>query len=67
MRMTGVELATAVGTYVAADAERKQELRERYGFRFLAQGGNVATPDMVDDAGRSGTDGAAPWRACGHR
>jgi acyl-coenzyme A thioesterase PaaI-like protein len=32
---TGVELATATGTYVAADAARKQELRARYGFRFL--------------------------------
>ena len=30
---TGVELATATGTYVAADDERKRELQARYGFR----------------------------------
>ena len=33
---TGVELATATGVYVAADAARKRELQERYGFRRLA-------------------------------
>ena len=48
---TGLELATATGTYVAADPARKQELRERYGFRELDT--NVAlaeatTPDTVD-------------------
>ena len=32
---TGAELATATGTYVAADAARKRELQERYGFRRL--------------------------------
>ena len=32
---TGVELATATGVYVAADADRKRELQERYGFRRL--------------------------------
>ena len=32
---SGVELATATGTYVAADAARKRELRERYGVRPL--------------------------------
>ena len=32
---TGVELATATGVYVAADAERKRELQDRYGFRRL--------------------------------
>lgn len=31
---TGAELATATATYVAADDARKQQLRERYGFRF---------------------------------
>ena len=30
---TGTDLATATGTYVAADAARKRELQERYGFR----------------------------------
>ena len=34
-RDSGVELATAEGTYVAAGEEQKQRLRERYGFRFL--------------------------------
>jgi acyl-coenzyme A thioesterase PaaI-like protein len=32
---TGQQLATATGTYVAADAARKRELQERYGFRRL--------------------------------
>jgi uncharacterized protein (TIGR00369 family) len=30
----GTILATARGTYLAADGARKRELRERYGFRF---------------------------------
>lgn len=32
---SGIELATATGVYVAADATRKRELQERYGFRRL--------------------------------
>jgi len=32
---SGVELATATGVYVAADADRKRELQARYGFRRL--------------------------------
>jgi acyl-coenzyme A thioesterase PaaI-like protein len=32
---TGLELATATGVYMAADAARKRELQERYGFRRL--------------------------------
>jgi acyl-coenzyme A thioesterase PaaI-like protein len=32
---TGMELATATGLYVAADADRKRELQARYGFRRL--------------------------------
>jgi acyl-coenzyme A thioesterase PaaI-like protein len=32
---TGSELATATGLYVVADAARKRELQERYGFRRL--------------------------------
>jgi acyl-coenzyme A thioesterase PaaI-like protein len=48
---SGVELATAVGTYVAADEGRKQELRERYGFRLLEQRGNIYTPEPVDAEG----------------
>jgi acyl-coenzyme A thioesterase PaaI-like protein len=36
----GATLATARGTYVAADGARKRELRERYGFRFT---GDVAS------------------------
>ena len=50
---TGVELATAVGTYVAADAARKQLLRERYGFRLLeptAIARDSGTPEPVDHA-----------------
>jgi len=43
---TGVEVATATGAYVAASAERKRYLRERYAFRRIDDGG--APPDMVD-------------------
>jgi uncharacterized protein (TIGR00369 family) len=32
---TGEELATATGTYMAADATRRRELQARYGFRYL--------------------------------
>ncbi len=32
------ELVTADATYVAADAARKRELRERYGFRLVPEG-----------------------------
>jgi hypothetical protein len=39
----GTELATATATYLAADEARKNELRERYGFRRL----DSATPDPV--------------------
>ena len=35
---SGVELATATGVYVAADADRKRELQARYGFRRLDPG-----------------------------
>jgi acyl-coenzyme A thioesterase PaaI-like protein len=34
---TGDELATATGVYVAAGEERKQELRQRYGYRPLGE------------------------------
>ncbi len=42
---SGVVLATATGTYVAAGDERKRALRERYGFRVLP---GVA-PDPTND------------------
>jgi uncharacterized protein (TIGR00369 family) len=45
---TGQELATATGTYLAADAEKKRELSERYGFRSLRD--RAATPEPVDAA-----------------
>jgi acyl-coenzyme A thioesterase PaaI-like protein len=45
---TGVELATATGTYVAADQVRKQELRERYGFRPIDAPDAAGTPERVD-------------------
>ena len=48
---TGEVLATATGTYVAADEGRKQELRERYGFRLVG----AASPDSVDDPGARAT------------
>jgi acyl-CoA thioesterase FadM len=34
---TGDELATATGVYVAAGEARKQELRQRYGYRPLSE------------------------------
>ena len=43
-----LELATAEGTYLAADAERKRELRERYAFRRLDDPQATATPEPVD-------------------
>ncbi len=39
---TGIELVSATGVYVAADAARKQELRARYGFRRLEPAGPEA-------------------------
>jgi acyl-coenzyme A thioesterase PaaI-like protein len=48
---SGVELATATGTYVAADAVRKQFLREQYGFRLVDPNATAtipSTPDVVD-------------------
>jgi acyl-coenzyme A thioesterase PaaI-like protein len=39
--MTGIELATATGVYVAADTARKRDLRERYAYR---PAGPAATP-----------------------
>jgi acyl-coenzyme A thioesterase PaaI-like protein len=41
---TGKELATAEGTYLAADATRRKELQARYGFRSLDAD---ATPEPV--------------------
>jgi acyl-coenzyme A thioesterase PaaI-like protein len=41
---TGIELATATGVYVAADAARKRELQDRYGFRRLDAGGDGDAP-----------------------
>jgi acyl-CoA thioesterase FadM len=40
--VSGVELSTATGVYVAADAARKRELQERYGFRKLEPAGTGA-------------------------
>jgi acyl-coenzyme A thioesterase PaaI-like protein len=38
---TGAVLATATGVYLAADADRKAELRARYGFRPLKTPGSM--------------------------
>lgn len=45
-RTSGAELAAAVGTYYAAGEARKQELRERYGFRVIGDG-LIDTPGSV--------------------
>jgi acyl-coenzyme A thioesterase PaaI-like protein len=44
---TGETLATATGVYVAADEARKLELRERYGWRPLAEA-SARMPESVD-------------------
>ena len=55
---TGLELATSTGVYVAAGAQRKQELRERYAYRAA---------DPTDPAGLTAstepTDSAQPAAA----
>lgn len=38
---SGIELATATGTYVAAGAARKRDLRERYAYRIDGEGRSV--------------------------
>jgi acyl-coenzyme A thioesterase PaaI-like protein len=43
---SGSVLATATGTYVAADDRRKRELRERYGFRFVDRGVDSPLPNV---------------------
>ena len=45
----GTVLATAEGTFVAAPDDRKQALKERYGFRLEPE--LTATPDAVDRDG----------------
>ena len=42
---TGETLATGEGVYMAADPERKRELRERYGFRLVAEDPPTQTAD----------------------
>ena len=46
--MTGAELATATGVYVAADTARKRDLRDRYAFRPAEP-----APDGGDDHDRA--------------
>jgi uncharacterized protein (TIGR00369 family) len=48
-------LATARGTYLAADGARKRELRERYGFRFTGDGAGDVQSDMPDGAVETAT------------
>lgn len=50
---TGEVFATAEGVYMAADPERKRELRERYGFRLIADGA-AGTGDTDDEATPAG-------------
>ncbi|MFI5042292.1 MAG: PaaI family thioesterase [Acidimicrobiales bacterium] len=45
---TGLELATATGVYVAAGAQRKQDLQRRYAYR--PTGAGPTTPDPVEPA-----------------
>jgi acyl-coenzyme A thioesterase PaaI-like protein len=55
----GALLATAEGTYVAAAPARKQELRDRYGFRVVEPGRVIAADTPVAGATRA----SAPTRA----
>jgi acyl-coenzyme A thioesterase PaaI-like protein len=48
----GSVLATAKGTYLAADSTRRRELRERYGFRFVDDV-EVDTPAKGDGPART--------------
>jgi acyl-coenzyme A thioesterase PaaI-like protein len=45
---TGEVLARASGTYAAATGERRRELRERYGFRFLTDPPGAGDPDAIE-------------------
>jgi acyl-coenzyme A thioesterase PaaI-like protein len=56
---TGEVLATAEGVYVAADGERKRELRELYGFRLIGQGESADDAGDDDASGRGAADAAA--------
>ncbi len=47
---TGEELATAEGTYLAADESRKAALRRRYGFRGPIESTEPGPPGSVDQA-----------------
>jgi acyl-coenzyme A thioesterase PaaI-like protein len=46
----GEVLATARGTYLAADPARRRELRERYGFRFTDQPEDDTPGSVAQDA-----------------
>ncbi len=49
--VTGTELATATGVYVAAGAARKRDLRERYAYRPVGTvGGGPVEPGPVEAA-----------------
>lgn len=48
---TGLELARADGTYVAAPEERKRELKERYGFRDAAGSSSASSSPIAAGAG----------------
>ena len=47
--ITGAELATSTGVYVAVDAERKAEIRARYGLRSDMPGRVAGAPSVADD------------------
>jgi acyl-coenzyme A thioesterase PaaI-like protein len=48
---SGAVLATAEGTYVAADAERRRALQARYGFRFRERQGPAVSDTPATGAG----------------
>jgi len=59
----GTVLATAEGTYLAADAERKRELQARYGYRVAAARNDTtatSTPSVPPSGTPEGVDRSLP-------
>ena len=53
---TGLELATSTGVYVAAGAQRKQELRDRYAYRASDSAERTGPTDPAQPAARAVSD-----------
>ena len=62
----GIEYATATGTYVAADAGRKAEIRARYGFRRIDSKTNTRHGPLEATEGASSHDARVTDDSPGH-